>query len=68
MPWIAKIVEKYSSDGKLISKEFYVCPTPAGKCKPCSSFEAALAEALRLTKLEKPPVIQEQDQEDGMKM
>lgn len=42
--------------------------------KPCSSFEAALAEAIRLTKLEKPPVVQnqeqeqEQEQDGGMKM
>lgn len=70
MPWIAKVVEKYSPDGKLISKEFYACPTPSGKCKPCNSFKAALAEAFRLTELEKPPLInnQDQDQDGGMKM
>lgn len=66
MPWIAKVVEKYSPDGKLISKEFYVCPVPTGKCKESISFKAALAEAARLTALESPPVVENQDQEGGL--
>lgn len=60
MPWIAKVVEKYSPDGKLISKKFYVCPVPVGKCKESSSLKAAIAEAARLTALEsqpEPPVL-----------